>query len=60
MPKNKYRYEKVIKVNCSTCHKWINEKDVEFIDISEDIQGADELTFKCPICKQVKKSRRFG
>jgi len=54
------KYKKVIKVNCSTCHEWINEKDVKFINIEEDIQGADVLTFKCPKCGEVKQSRRFG
>ena len=53
------QYKKVIKVNCRKCHKWLNEKDVEFVDIEEDIQGIDTLTFICPICNIVQKSRRF-
>lgn len=58
--KKKYQYEKKIRVNCGKCHKWINEKDTEFVDIEEDFQGADVLTFICPICKTEQKSRRFG
>ena len=63
MPKNKIddfyeSYEKPIKVNCKECG-WVNEKDVDFINIEEDLQGADKLTFKC-LCGKVRTSRRFG
>lgn len=57
--KKKYQYKKQIKVLCKNCH-WIDEKDTEFVDIEEDIQGADVLTFICPTCKTKQKSRRFG
>jgi len=53
-----YEYKKRIKVKCSKCG-WLYEDDVEFINIEEDIQGADVLTFKCK-CGKVRKSRRFG
>jgi hypothetical protein len=33
---------------------------VKFINIEEDIQGADILTFECPHCKTQQKSKRFG
>ncbi len=58
--KKKYQYEKKIQVNCSKCHLWLDEKEVIFMNIEEDIQGADILTFKCPKCKTEQKSRRFG
>lgn len=51
--------EKVIQVHCSNCG-WINEKETEFLDISEDIQGADILTFKCLTCGEKNSSRRYG
>ncbi len=51
-------YDKPIKLNCKQCG-WVNEKDVKFIDIEEDFQGVDLLTFKC-LCGKVRKSRRFG
>lgn len=57
--KNSYPYEKRIKVMCSKCG-WINEKDVEFVNIEEDFQGADILTFICPMCGQKRKSHRVG
>lgn len=58
--KPKKKYKKKIKVNCSKCHKWIDEEKVIFMNIEEDFEGADMLTFKCPICKTEQKSRRFG
>ena len=55
-----YKKKKVINVNCTKCRRWVDEDDTEFVDIEEDIQGADILTFKCPHCKTEQKSRRFG
>lgn len=49
-----------IQVYCSGCKKLVNEEDTEFIGISEDIQGADLLTFKCKKCGQQSTSRRLG
>tara|TARA_Y100000310_G_C20626084_1_gene785969 strand:+ start:130 stop:492 length:363 start_codon:yes stop_codon:yes gene_type:complete len=48
-----------IEVNCSKCGK-IDEADTEFVNIEEDFQGADVLTFICPDCHTEQKSRRFG
>ena len=47
-----------IKVICKKCG-YVDENDTEFINIEEDFQGADVLTFKCK-CGEVRKSRRFG
>jgi RNase P subunit RPR2 len=55
-----HKYEKVIKVHCSKCHSFIKEDDTEFVNIEEDMQGADILTFICPDCKTQQKSKRFG
>lgn len=52
-------YKKKIKVRCEKCG-WIDENDTEFIDISEDFQGADLLTFKCKKCGTKSTSRRYG
>jgi len=49
-----------IKVYCKECGDWVKESDTEFVDIAEDIQGADILTFVCPFCNTVQKSRRYG
>jgi hypothetical protein len=52
--------EKRIQVYCSECGEFKDEKDTEFLNIEEDIQGADVLTFICPDCKTTQKSRRLG
>lgn len=56
----KMGYKKVIRVYCTECKDWQDEKKVEFLNIEEDIQGADVLTFKCPGCGTTQKSRRYG
>jgi len=53
-------YRKLIKVYCTECKEWHDEKKVEFLDIEEDIQGADVMTFRCPDCGTRQKSRRYG
>jgi len=58
--KKKYKYERVIRVHCKKCLEWIDEKDTKFVDIEEDFQGADVLTFICPKCGTQQKSRRLG
>jgi hypothetical protein len=34
--------------------------DVEFLDISEDIQGRDIMTFTCPVCGETHSSFVLG
>jgi hypothetical protein len=58
--KDKYKYKKKINVNCTKCRKWVDEDLTTFVNIEEDIQGADILTFICPYCRTEQKSRRFG
>lgn len=51
-----------ITVNCSHCGK-IKEREIkeeQFLNIEEDIQGRDVLTFICPHCGTRQKSLRFG
>ena len=52
--------EKMIQVFCGDCQTYFDEEKVEFVDIEEDIQGHDVMTFKCPICKKEKRSKRLG
>ena len=52
--------KKKIKVYCKRCKEWHDEDDVGFVDIEEDMQGADILTFICPVCQSMQKSRRYG
>ena len=56
----KIEFEKEIQVYCKDCHDWYLEKEVKFINIEEDIQGADVLTFECPGCECEQKSRRYS
>lgn len=53
-------YQIPIRVTLSCTKEFINEEDVEFIDISEDSQGRDKLTFKCPKCGETHTSYRLG
>ncbi len=43
-----YQYELKAKVMCHTCKAWINVDDCQFLNIEEDIQGRDTMTFRCP------------
>lgn len=58
--KGHYQYQRVIRVVLSCNGDRIDERKVEVLNIEEDIQGRDVLTFKCPECKQTHKSLRLG
>lgn len=49
-----------IKVNCSKCKQMVDEQDTTFVNIEEDFEGHDVLTFVCPICGTTQKSKRYG
>jgi len=53
-------YKPTIRVYCKGCKAWINEAETIFLDISEDIQGADILAFECNQCGTKNTSRRIG
>ena len=50
---------KKIRVYCTSCRENKKENDVEFLNICEDIEGRDVLTFKCD-CGSIEQSLRFG
>lgn len=50
----------MIQVILGCTKDWIDEDMVEFVDIEEDFEGRDVLTYKCPICDQIHRSKRFG
>lgn len=52
--------ELTIQVFCGICQTYFDETKVEFIDIEEDMQGHDVMTFKCPLCKKERRSKRLG
>ena len=56
----KKQWEKKFKVHCGKCHKFINEDEVEFLNIEEGFDGADVETFKCPECGTEQQSKIFG
>lgn len=39
---------------------YIPEHEVEFLNIEEDFEGRDIMTFKCPECGKNHKSLRFN
>jgi hypothetical protein len=51
-------YERPIQVYCKECQEWYNEKDTTFVNIEEDIQGRDKLTFVCPEGHETSSLRR--
>ena len=53
-------YRKKIYVRCKKCDEWIDESTVKTLDIEEDFQGRDILTFECPECGTKSRSLRRG
>jgi len=51
---------KMIRVHCSDCQEWMDEKEVDFENIEEGMRGEDILTFKCPKCETIQRSVRVG
>ena len=49
-----------IEVYISCLDKFIPEDDVKMVNIQEDMQGRDLLTFICPECGEVHESYRLG
>jgi Zn finger protein HypA/HybF involved in hydrogenase expression len=55
------RYPKrPIYVRCSKCKQDFDESKVKFLNIEENMQGQDVMTFKCPVCGSKEKSLRRG
>lgn len=57
-PGKRYNRRIVIRLPCTG--EEVDETDVELVDISEDMQGRDVVTFKCPHCAEYHKSHRMG
>jgi len=53
-------YERKITLLCPECGIRNEEDIVEFLNIEEDMQGRDVLTFKCHYCGKPVKSLRYG
>ena len=53
-------FRKEVMVYCEDCGDWYLEKEVKFVNIEEDMQGVDVLTFVCSGCEGEQKSRRYG
>lgn len=55
-----YLGDRQIRVYAPCARAWIDERKTTFVDISESIQGADVLTFACPLCGELHQSERRG
>lgn len=49
-----------MQVQCPECKEPHNPKDVEFVNIEEDVQGRDLLTYICPITGKETKALVTG
>jgi hypothetical protein len=47
-------------VICSECDEQHSPDDVEFVNIEEDFQGRDVITFVCPETGNEAKSNVYG
>jgi Zn finger protein HypA/HybF involved in hydrogenase expression len=54
------KYQKRITVYCTNCKEDIDERKTTFVNIEEDFQGWDVLTFICPKCKTTQSAYRRG
>lgn len=54
---NNYRsWEVILECNQEYCP----EDEVTFVNIEEDFEGRDVLTFRCPVCGEVHQSHRYS
>ena len=44
------------EVYCSHCKEWYTESEVQFLNIEEDMEGRDILTFTCHVCNTQQRS----
>jgi hypothetical protein len=51
---------RIIRVYAACCDEWLMESEVHMVDIAEDLQGHDVVTFDCPRCGHEHKSKRVG
>lgn len=56
----KYRFVNPVRVYAFCIRELIPEASVEVLDISEDMQGRDQLTYRCPHCNEEHTSVRLG
>lgn len=52
----RFRFDSRLFVVCKHCRQDFHTDSVEFLNIEEDIQGRDLMTFKCPTCHREEKS----
>lgn len=45
-----------VEVYCEFCKEWHYTDEVEFLDIEEDFEGRDKMTFLCKATNQESKS----
>lgn len=52
----KYQYEPEFYVYQECTGEQINEKTTKFVDVAEDPQGRDLITYECPACGKMHQS----
>jgi len=48
----------IVKLSCTQDFESVD--NVKFLNIEEDFQGRDLMTFKCPMCNETHKSLVFA
>jgi hypothetical protein len=52
--------KRVMKVYCFECSDLHTTEEVKFLNIEEDFQGRDLMTFECPETNTEQKSNVYG
>jgi len=50
-----FRGEAIFKVSCPHCGEH-ETSHVDFVNVQEDIQGRDVMTFACPVTSEIHES----
>lgn len=56
----KTAFEFPIYIECPKCGSRYDENEIEITGIEADIFEQDIVTFECPRCCEVVKSKRYG
>jgi hypothetical protein len=52
--------ERVATVYCAGCEERVPVPDTKFLNIEEDFQGRDVMTFECKLCGETHKGMVYG
>lgn len=54
------RYQRELEVILECNQEYCPEDEVTFVNIEEDFEGRDVLTFRCPVCGEIHQSHRYS